>query len=168
MFIDIECQCCGKKFQRERKEVNRSVKLGRPFYCSLSCCRSDTQKGKPCRNPEFIKRHAGNRNDEYSQFRYHLRKAKSRNKECDLTLEYLKEVWENQDGVCGYTGMKLTHHMWNTTKIPTTASLDRIDSSLGYVRGNVQFVSVMANFAKSDFTHEEMVLFCKSISERWK
>jgi hypothetical protein len=35
------------------------------------------------------------------------------------------------------------------------ASLDRIDSSKGYVKGNVQFVSAILNYAKLDMKEEE-------------
>ena len=46
---------------------------------------------------------------------------------------------------------------------PNTASLDRIDSSLGYIPGNVQFVSVIANYAKRDFQEEELFEFCEAV-----
>jgi hypothetical protein len=53
----------------------------------------------------------------------------------------------------------------NTQKNNTT-SLDRIDSSIGYVFGNVQIVCVMANYAKSDFSDEQMREFCKAIASK--
>lgn len=45
------------------------------------------------------------------------------------------------------------------------ASLDRVDCSLGYVRGNVRFVSVIANYARMNFTDEELVGFCHAVAE---
>ncbi|MUH00946.1 hypothetical protein F7734_55270 [Scytonema sp. UIC 10036] len=112
------------------------------------------------------------RRDKYSPFRQHLklarRRVKTHGRECTITLEYLKELWEKQDGRCPYTGWQLqnleTTAHWDTHKLhPRTASLDRIDSSVGYIPGNVQFVSVMANFAKRDFQEEELLEFCKSV-----
>ncbi|MEO1764581.1 MAG: hypothetical protein AAFR83_22070, partial [Cyanobacteria bacterium J06629_18] len=47
---------------------------------------------------------------------------------------------------------------------PKTASLDRIDSCKGYVFGNVQFVSLMANYAKRDFLEEELLRFCEAVN----
>jgi hypothetical protein len=44
------------------------------------------------------------------------------------------------------------------------ASLDRIDSSKGYIKGNIQFISITCNYAKSDMSHEEMLTFCETIS----
>ncbi|GAA6622310.1 hypothetical protein NUACC26_081330 [Scytonema sp. NUACC26] len=112
------------------------------------------------------------RRDKYSPFRQHLklarRRVKTHGRECTITLEYLQELWEKQDGRCPYTGWQLdnpeTTAHWNSHKLhPRTASLDRIDSSVGYIQGNVQFVSVMANFAKRDFQEEELLEFCKSV-----
>jgi hypothetical protein len=43
-------------------------------------------------------------------------------------------------------------------------SLDRIDSSLGYVRGNVRIISLRANRMKSDSTVEELQEFAEGIA----
>ena len=42
-----------------------------------------------------------------------------------------------------------------------TMSLDRIDSSKGYVKGNVRVISTRANLLKSDATLAELVLLAK-------
>ncbi|GAB1540212.1 hypothetical protein NUACC21_28810 [Scytonema sp. NUACC21] len=115
---------------------------------------------------------SNNRRDEYSPFRQHLklarRRVKTHGRICTITLEYLKELWEKQDGRCPYTGWKLdnpeTTAHWNSHQLhPRTASLDRINSALGYIPGNVQFVSVMANFAKRDFQEDELLEFCYAV-----
>ena len=36
---------------------------------------------------------------------------------------------------------------------------------MGYVPGNVQFVSVIANFGKRDFREEELLKFCQAVAE---
>jgi hypothetical protein len=48
------------------------------------------------------------------------------------------------------------------------ASFDRIDSSLGYVKGNVQIVSLKANQMKSNATPEELVAFAKWVLTTYK
>ncbi len=115
---------------------------------------------------EFIRR------DEYSPYRHHLnlarRRVKANGRELNINLEYLKKLWEQQEGKCPYTGWELENFaatsLWNNHQLhPKTASLDRIDSTLGYVMGNVQFVSVMANYAKRDFHELQLLEFCNAV-----
>jgi myo-inositol catabolism protein IolC len=47
------------------------------------------------------------------------------------------------------------------------ASLDRVDSTKGYIVGNIQFISAAANMAKNNMTHEQMIEFCKIIADNW-
>lgn len=48
-------------------------------------------------------------------------------------------------------------------RVNTNISIDRIDSSVGYVRGNVQFVCDVANRMKQDLSHKELLVWCKKI-----
>ena len=45
-----------------------------------------------------------------------------------------------------------------------TASLDRIDSSKGYILGNIQLVHRDVNRIKSDFEQDYFIKICKLIS----
>jgi len=74
----------------------------------------------------------------------------------EITEEFLQKLWDKQDGRCAITGIVLVKPKFMIKKQPNTASLDRIDSSLGYNRDNVQFVAYSANMAKSDFTEEQI------------
>ena len=47
-----------------------------------------------------------------------------------------------------------------------TASLDRIDSSKGYVEGNVQWVHKMINMSKQQYSQEEFIDMCKAVANR--
>ena len=87
----------------------------------------------------------------------------------EVCLDYLKKLWESQKGICPYSGISLLLPEWKAFEShPRRASLDRIDASKGYIEGNIQFVSILANYAKNQNTHEEMVNFCKQIAKFWK
>jgi hypothetical protein len=47
-----------------------------------------------------------------------------------------------------------------------SASLDRIVPELGYIKGNVQVITDIANRMKNDASHEELKLFAKWILEK--
>ena len=87
---------------------------------------------------------------------------RSKNIEFNLSYEYLDLLWEAQNGRCAYTGEKLD---FGRSKISGTASLDRIDSSMGYVEGNVQFVHKDVNIMKWNLSEERFIEICNKITK---
>ena len=170
--ITLTCDTCNKEFEKEKKEYNRKIRLGKnKFYCGLSCAGKDPNNVKHIvanRSGYPVWEHAPKKtHDEYSKFRPILKLCRQRNRDFDLTLEYLKELWESQNGICPFTGFELEARTYdeksdNPLSIKS-ASLDRIDNSQGYVKGNVRFVSVMFNFARNKFSDEDVVEFAQAV-----
>lgn len=161
-LIQLTCKECGIQFQLLKKEYNRQLRRGRApdfFFCSLSCGKSHTNRGNTNYKNNTKWRVGGdNHTDEFSPFRYYMKSIGLRKDkhECDIDLAYLKELWESQQGRCAYTGLPLRTRNHKTGRaLIDVASLDRIDSSKGYVKGNVQFVSAALNLAKSDLPDSE-------------
>ncbi|RAK63891.1 hypothetical protein [Hymenobacter edaphi] len=169
-YVDLVCASCGKAFQR--REAKRNQRLGRQAYCTRACSGRASRENLPAYDPAatyVIARHAANYRDRYTGFREHLRRCCRRGHDATTTLDDLVQQWENQQGKCPYTGLTLVqpgHHACND--VIHTASLDRIDSRLGYVAGNVQFVSMAINYAKNTLTHTEMVMLCRVIAQHWQ
>jgi hypothetical protein len=93
------------------------------------------------------------------------RGARNRNIIFDVSVEYLSECFKNQNGICALTGEKLTLPITNKDfkTANYNASIDRIDSSKGYIEGNIQWVTKMANVIKLDYTMEELIDFCYKV-----
>ena len=168
---EIKCIYCGKSFLKELREIKRKNKKGNfNFFCSLSCSVSKQNYDSP--RSGNINNLIKKKKDQYTPFRWYLLRSKARNKiknyGCDITVEYLQELWSEQRGICPFTKWQLilpsgTHKSWEINS-PFNASLDRIDSSKGYIKGNVRFISVMANYAKNIFTDEQLIEFCKAVA----
>ena len=76
----------------------------------------------------------------------------------NLDFEFLEELWKEQNGVCPITGISMD---LGTGKINyRRASIDRIDSSKGYEKGNVRWVCYWANLAKHMMSDRELIEFC--------
>ncbi len=81
------------------------------------------------------------------------RSARSRNLPMDIDVEFLRSLWEAQQGCCAVSGLAFTDepHKEAFVKTPFAPSLDRIDSSRGYLKGNVRLVCIAANFALNEW-----------------
>ena len=117
---------------------------------------------------ESVSQHSGHSRDGFTGLRALLRRIKNKYHNYDVDLDYLKEVWDNQN-TCIYSGVKLQLPKWKGINNPLyTASIDRIDSEKGYVKGNIQFISITSNHSKNSMTHEQMLEFCRLIMENKK
>lgn len=85
--------------------------------------------------------------------------AKVRSYPFNISIEYLQCLLEQQKHECALTGIKLLcpknyAERKEMTSSPYLISLDRINSDIGYVDGNVQFVCVWANIAKGKYSND--------------
>lgn len=152
-MTNVICYNCGVEFEKPDSEAKRNIEVGRRNFCSRSCVGKTMIANISGENKsKFIPTRTG---DKYSGFREFIRRVKNRNHNYDIDLEYLMELWNKQEGKCIYTGIQmiLPHGVKRGT--PFTASLDRIDSSIGYVKGNVQFTLTAINYMKNDMTHTQ-------------
>lgn len=65
-----------------------------------------------------------------------------------ITEDEIVAFWDSQSGLCAISGMPMLYRFND----PRTVSIDRIDSDLGYIPGNVQLVCRWVNLAKNNFT----------------
>lgn len=170
--VDLICPECGLAFKRQVNEYNRGNKRGRKHYCSAKCACKYNIENIPADkryHPENLVP-SGWQLDNLSPFRYMFRVMKRHaaesNKEFSLELHDLREQWNKQQGVCPYTGWSLilprtTGH--SPPKTPDKASVDRIRSDVGYVKGNIQFVAMIAQFAKHDWDDSVLLEFGRAL-----
>lgn len=81
-----------------------------------------------------------------------------------VTTEDLAELFNAQGGRCALSGIPLIISEQRSRE-ETTASLDRIDSSIGYIRGNIQWVHKDVNMMKQRFSQEHFINLCTAIAD---
>lgn len=81
--------------------------------------------------------------------------------ECDITTEYLMELWNKNDGKCIITGLQMNHKTGNLY----TVSVDRIDSGKSYLQGNIQLLCKGVNLLKNKHTQDETLKFFEEYFE---
>src|ERR1700752_1001320 len=67
---------------------------------------------------------------------------------------------------CPYLGITLTVHAPRGSSRETVCSLDRIIPELGYVKGNIEVISHLANTMKQYATQAQLVSFAKKVLEK--
>ena len=83
-----------------------------------------------------------------------IKRAKSRPEKfgpSNIDTEYVIGIYKKQNGLCALTGIKMTHRFEDLKSM----SIDRINPSKGYVKGNVQITCKWANIGKRDKSNEE-------------
>jgi len=154
-----DCKLCGQSKQSSKFRLRTESKVysRRPFC--LTC-------EKTCRNSNYTKNKAVQLKniEQYRIKNWRMKmlwqaKATATRKNLPFNLE------ENDITIptyCKYLGVPLTQSLgigvvWSNT------SLDRIDPTQGYVKGNVEVISRKANSMKNMATVEELCIFAKNI-----
>lgn len=147
---------CVEEFNINKQNSNIFYREGRDKRC------------KYCKNLQYVKRRKNNRGkrdiDRLLLERWHGLKDRSIKKGfiVDFNWEFLKELWNKQNGLCAISNIPMTFEM-NNGRVPTNVSVDRRDSKLYYTKDNIQLICMAINQMKSDLSTNELLYFCKEI-----
>lgn len=97
---------------------------------------------------------------------YQLEKnAVARNIVYRVSPEYIWQLFLSQNRKCNLSGIDICFCLsYRFDKQEQTASLDRIDSSQGYIEGNVQWIHKQINHMKSNMNEQEFIKYCNLVS----
>jgi len=79
-----------------------------------------------------------------------------------VNKKFLWELYLQQNKLCALTGLPIS---FSHVLKDCTASLDRVDSSKGYLKGNVQWVHKKINTMKHTLSQEEFVKLCVLVAQ---
>lgn len=162
------CRCLKCNEVKNIKEFKKSSKArgflfedGEDMPIRI-CWTCDAQIHKPTRNRYLRKRLSENSIKAFVATNFRRWRTKT-DDTFDLTQNYLIELWNQQSGMCYYSGKPLTLKRgigeWDGP------SLDKKVPGLGYVKGNVVWTSRMLNTCKSRLTKDAFFKMCLEVAE---
>jgi hypothetical protein len=86
-------------------------------------------------------------------------KRNARRRKCEFNLKPQDVIVPEY---CVYLGVALSYNKKDKNE-SFYFSIDRIDSTKGYVKGNVQIISILANTMKNSSSQEQLITFAKNI-----
>ena len=171
------CPICRRPFYDRLSRWHRAQRGGRQLCCSSTCQRQAPAADPTAQPPTVeigapVKFAAGRRvipqlaprSDLAAALHRVVNVTKARRHDSDLTTGYLEDLWLRQEGRCAISNIVLLLPGESTVaRHPFTASLDRINSTRGYRKGNVRFVCLLANYARNSYSDEELITFCRAV-----
>lgn len=157
---NLLCYKCNKYKPESEFDVNNGKSNWFRNYRDRRC--------KQCKKEQHLKRRLANRGkkdlNRILLERWHGVIDRSRRKgwESDITIDYLRELWCKQNGMCAISGLPMTY-IFDSGRIPTNVSVDRIDSSKRYTKDNIQLVCMAINQMKSDLDDLAFYKFCEAV-----
>lgn len=89
----------------------------------------------------------------------------------DVTMSFLWDLFNKQNGKCALSGIDIyLNPQWSKQNkgfevdIKQTASIDRIDSTLGYSLNNIQWVHKDINYMKGSLSDLDFINYCKLVT----
>lgn len=83
----------------------------------------------------------------------------------DLEPQDIIDLYIAQEGKCALTGWDIE---WALKGLTATVSIDRIDSSEGYLKTNVQLLHKDVNMAKQQYSQDYFISMCEAVANKVK
>lgn len=151
--ITLVCGRCSQPYDRVACPRYKSL-LYRPVCCR--CTRLEKMKAAGGYAPGY----KGTKHFSGRVIGKWMLSAKRRGHTWAIEKQDLDEIYDRQGGRCALSGLPMT---W-TGSVAYRPSLDRIDSSKGYYKGNVQFLCSIVNLMKNRITERAFLWLCGLIT----
>lgn len=147
---EVKCFVCEKIFKKESRKINKTKRENGVHCCSKKCASINASNKKKI------------------PLSYNLNNAKklakSKGLDFNLDLEYLQVLHKEQYGKCAISNVDLVLKFAKEDRKINQVSIDRIDNSKGYIKGNIQLVCLGINYLRNTFEIEEVIKLLKEIN----
>lgn len=139
--MEVVCDYCGKQFDYKGGKVHFSRSLH--HYCSNKCL---------CESNRIYAEYHNKSNKRYKIWCNLKKRAKLKGFDFDLELEDIPQI----PSICPVLNIPIIINEGNHQPTDNSPSVDRIDSTKGYIKGNIRIISNRANRIKADATIDEL------------
>jgi len=146
-----QCSGCGSEQSYGRLDHYKSAVKG-DWKCKSCSNHTNNFKGKVGPMP-------------ITWFEVKRKGGLSRGYAWELDIEFILELYKEQEGLCALTGWPIG---WSEKGLTSTVSIDRIDSSEGYLKENVQLLHKDVNMAKQQYNQDYFIEMCVSVADKVK
>jgi len=177
-MIDYKKRLIGKKFGKLKVIDFGGYSKGNKtrWLCKCECgnqkiVRNDCLQKLTTKSCGCINKQIGSNNRSYKGYKelsscfFNSIKngAIRRNLEFSITIEDMWNLFLKQNKKCIYSGWDLL--LPSSKKLEKTASLDRIDSTKGYIIDNIQWVHKDINVMKMNYSHKYFMQMIQAIAK---
>lgn len=156
-----------KKITIIEKKCNKckKVKKMKEFYNSIEHIDGHRPNCKECEKITRNKRLNTLNGAIKEGIRFAKRRSKKKKLKFNLTKEFIHELYHKQKGLCVISNIKMEYKSGHDQyfRNPYKLSIDRIDSTQGYIEGNIQLVCAKVNNMKNEMDQDEFLKLCKII-----
>lgn len=131
-------------------------------YCSNRCGGIARGRRYASKHPDRVKGNQQRQNAKFERRVVTRIKSKCKAKGIPFDLDVTDVI---PPDVCPVLGIKLVLNNQGSGYHPNSASVDRIDPTKGYTKGNVRVISARANLLKNDATSGELRLVLRDLEE---
>lgn len=154
-----ECTTC-KTLKPLSSYSTYKTKYSFGYRSDCRLCINAYQKQYKVLNKDILKKKSINSYEvDKERHMWHAAKKRAKQKGLDFSIE-VSDI--NIPKVCPILEIPLIRNN-RGTKCGDSPSLDRIDTTKGYIKGNVWVISHRANTAKWNLTSKELLIFSKNI-----
>ena len=153
--MEVICDYCKKHFDFKggQSHYNRT----KHHYCSRSC-QGNGNNVVLGNNIHGLAGKGIKKDKRYSIWCCVKKRATQKGTEFNLDIEDIPEI----PLVCPVLGIEIKSNKISAP-LDSSPSLDRINPNLGYIKGNIQVISKLANSMKNNASPEELKLFATYI-----
>ncbi len=146
-----QCSNCGKDQSYGRLDHYKAAVAG-DWKCKACASHSNNFKGRIGPMP-------------ITWFEIKRKGGLGRGYQWDLEPEDIVNLYEEQEGCCALTGWPIG---WPDKGLTSIVSIDRIDSSEGYLKENIQLLHKDVNMSKQQHSQDYFIEMCKAVADKVK